>query len=376
MKRIGAVLGFLALFAASLRADTFETRYYNGNMSPANEVGPIAGNNSSGQATITVVVRRDDGGNIVAGTVHFDIDYNFPAPVVVRGLHIHEGGAGVNGPIRIDTGITPSATVAAQGAGNLFRTVEVTGGAALTALSGLLANPAGFYVNLHTTEHTGGLMRDQLQVAAQPNPVVFDNGVVNNASFAAGTNPVAPGSIAAVFGKYLNSGPAALFTGFDNNGRLLRALGGTQVTVNGIAAPIFYSTFGQLGIQIPVELAGQTSATLQVSVGGKTSVSRTIPLAGAAPGLFAANQAGTGPAAALHEDGVTPVTASNPALPNEVVVLFGTGLGATSTPLETGAPSTGNPVAAPPAVTIDGVAVTPEFAGRAPTFVGLDQVNV
>ncbi|MBI3933561.1 MAG: CHRD domain-containing protein [Acidobacteria bacterium] len=366
----------LLFSAVALMADTTETRFFNGNLSPANEVPAVTGVTASGQAIITAVIRRDGGGNIVSGTVYFDIDYNIGQAVTVTGLHIHEGGAVVNGPIRIDTGISGNATVSAQGQGNIFRVVEVTSGGPLTALIGMVANPGGFYVNLHTTVNPGGLMRDQLQAAAQPAPAVFENGVVNNASFASGTNPLAPGSIAAVFGKYLNDGPAAVFTSFGADGKLITSLGGTQVKVNEIAAPIFYSTFTQVGIQIPEELTGQTSATIQVIVGGKTSISRTVSLDAAVPGIFTLNQAGSGAAAMLHQDGVTPVTAANPAQPNEVIILFGTGLGATNPALATGAASTGNRVTNTPTVTVDGVALVPDFAGRAPNFVGLDQLNV
>jgi uncharacterized protein (TIGR03437 family) len=376
MKYCGTFAAAVLLFsAAALRADTTETRFFSGAMSPANEAPPVVGVTASAQAIVTLVVQRNPSGTIVSGTVYFDVDYNFAAAATVNGLHIHQGGAGVEGPIRIATDLD-TIPVPVQGSGNIFRVVQVTSGAALTALTGMVANPAGFYVNLHTTANPGGLMRDQLQTAAQPNPSVFESGVVNNASFAPGSNPVAPGSIAAVFGKYLNDGPAALFTSFGGDGKLITALGGTQAKINGISAPIFYSTFTQVGIQIPAELTGQTSATIQVTVGGKTSVSRTIPLDAAAPGIFTLNQAGTGAAAMLHQDGISAVTAANPAQPNEVVILFGTGLGATNPALGTGAFSTGNRLATTPSVTIDGVQVTPDFSGRAPGFVGLDQINV
>jgi uncharacterized protein (TIGR03437 family) len=369
------VLATLLFFAAALRADSTETRFFSGSMSTANEVPPISGVTASAQATITAVIRRDNSGNIASGTVYFDIDYSFGAPVTVNGLHIHEGGAEVNGPIRIDTGLSPSSTIDASGTGNIFRAVEVTGGAPLAALIGMVTNPSGFYVNLHTTVNAGGLMRDQLQPTAQPTPVVFDGGVLNNASYAGGNSPVAPGSIAAVFGKYLNDGPAALSPRLTVDNKLSTSLGGTQASVSGTAAPIFYSTFGQIGIQIPAELAGQTSASVQVTVGGKTSVSRTVAISPAAPGIFTANQFGSGPAAMLHQDNITPVTAANPAQPGETVVLYGTGFGATDPALGTGALSGGNRVPNP-AVTVDGAPVAVGFAGRAPGFVGLDQLNL
>jgi uncharacterized protein (TIGR03437 family) len=207
-------------------------------------------------------------------------------------------------------------------------------------------------------------------------PVLFDGGVVNNASFTKSPAPLAPGSIAAVFGTGLNDGSTVLFSSFGSDGKLVTTLGGASVTVNNIPAPMFYSTPGQLGIQIPFELATLGAATLQVTVGGQASAPITIAVDGLAPGLFTATQDGKGAAVALHTDGVTPVTAQNPAKPNEVLVLFGTGLGLLSPSLATGAPSQGNPTVILPGVTVDGISAEVQFAGGAPGFVGLDQINI
>jgi uncharacterized protein (TIGR03437 family) len=208
-----------------------------------------------------------------------------------------------------------------------------------------------------------------------PNPPeVSQGGVVNNGSFAPSPAPVAPGSIAAVFGTNLNDGTFVLASSFGANGRLTTTLGGASATVNDISAPMFYSTPGQLGIQIPFEVTG-TSATIRVTVSGQTSVPRTFSIDTVAPGVFTTTADGKGTAAVLHQDGVTPVTAQNPAKPNEVVVFFVTGLGVLAPPLATGEPSslnrTGNPI-----VTIDGSSAEILFAGAAPGFVGLNQINV
>ena len=183
-----------------------------------------------------------------------------------------------------------------------------------------------------------------------PNPPdVGEGGVVNNGSFAPSPAPVAPGSIAAVFGTNLNDGTFVLGSSFESNGRLSTTLGGASATINNIPVPLFYSTPGQLGIQIPFETTG-SSATIRVTVAGQTSVPRTVSIDTVAPGIFTTTADGKGTAAALHQDGVTPVTAQNPAHPNEVVILFVTGLGALSPPLATGEPSpptlnrVGNPV--------------------------------
>jgi uncharacterized protein (TIGR03437 family) len=224
---------------------------------------------------------------------------------------------------------------------------------------------------------TGTFFVLKMAATAPPSAVaVNDGGVVNNASFASSPAPVAPGSMAAVFGSGLNTGSSALSSSFGPDGKLVTSLGGTSVTVNNIPAPMFYSTAGQLGIQIPFELAGQTSATIQVAVGGQASPPRTIFLDAFAPGIFTVSQDGRGAAAAFHQDGVIPVTAQNPARPGEVVVFFGTGLGALNPPLATGAPSLGNRTASTLTASIDGVPGEVQFSGAAPGFVGLNQVNV
>jgi uncharacterized protein (TIGR03437 family) len=207
-----------------------------------------------------------------------------------------------------------------------------------------------------------------------PNPPdVFEGGVVNNGSFAPNPAPLAPGSIAAVFGNNLNNGTFVLGSSFGTNGRLVTTLGGSSATVNNIPAPMFYATPGQLGIQIPYELTGGT-ATIRVTVAGQTSVPRTFNVDTVAPGIFTTTNDGKGTAALLHQDGVTPVTAGNPAKPNEVVISFLTGLGALSPALQTGEPAAlnraGNPV-----ITVDGSAAEILFAGGGPGFVGLNQIN-
>jgi uncharacterized protein (TIGR03437 family) len=235
--------------------------------------------------------------------------------------------------------------------------------------TGVAANSSGVYIS-------GNTFGMDFAAKIGFGPVLFDGGVVNNASFAPSPAPVAPGSIAAVFGTSLNDGSSVLFSGFDKNGRLLTTLGGASVLVNGIPAPMFYSTPGQLGFQIPFELATASTASLKVSIGGETSAAISVPVDGLAPGLFSTGQNGKGEAAALHSDGVTPITTAKPAKPNEVIVLFGTGLGLLTPELPTGQAAKNNSTALIPNVTVDGKTADVQFSGAAPGFVGLNQVNI
>jgi uncharacterized protein (TIGR03437 family) len=125
-----------------------------------------------------------------------------------------------------------------------------------------------------------------------------------------------------------------------------------------------------------VELDGQASADVQVTVGDQTSQVQTVNLTSVRPGLFTVSQDGRGTAVCLHTDGVTPVTADQPANPGEVVIFYGTGFGPVDPPLGTGAPSNGNQITSPATMTIDGLPADIQFAGIAPGFVGLNQINV
>lgn len=215
-------------------------------------------------------------------------------------------------------------------------------------------------------------------------PVVPANSLVNGASFAAGTSPLAPGSIVALFGTGLTDGGSLLSSAFDANGRLLTSLVGARATIGGVPAPMFYATGGQVGIQIPTELTG-ASATLQVSVGGENAAPRTISLESAAPGIFTINSQGTGQGVIVNAvTGVLAAAAGSvsgattqPARPGDDITIFATGLGATNPAVTTGArPSGLTRTVATPSVTIDGVAAEVTFSGLSSCCVGLNQINV
>jgi len=83
----------------------------------------------------------------------------FPSTTVVNIAHIHIGGSGVAGGIVVQTTLTPGQVVLTNGAGSF---TEI--GISLTndLASQILANPAGYYFNIHTAANPGGVMRGQL----------------------------------------------------------------------------------------------------------------------------------------------------------------------------------------------------------------------
>lgn len=136
-------------------------------LSSANEV-PAANINATGAATLWVHVIRDANGQIVSGSVDFNVRYAFPAgETTFTGLHIHRGPAGVNGGVTVNSGISSAAPVIGSGPGEIRRQgqVALTDAQGLLTLIGMMTEPEGYYVNLHTTQFPGGAIRGQLQRA-------------------------------------------------------------------------------------------------------------------------------------------------------------------------------------------------------------------
>ena len=209
-----------------------------------------------------------------------------------------------------------------------------------------------------------------MESASGPPTVIFQHGAVSAASFASGPVPLAPGSIVSLFG--LNVGTStAIAAGLP----LPATLGGVRVTIGGVAARLFSISEGQINLQIPVELDGQSQADVVVNNNGVLSQPETISL-GVAPALFTFSQNGVGPAAAQRDSDSSSVTASNPAVAGEVIRLYATGLGAVTPPVANGEAPTGlSRTVGTVTVTIGGTPAEVLFAGLAPNFAGFYQIN-
>lgn len=135
MKRIAVALFLMALVApAALAQENFVAT-----LSGANEVPPCDAD-GSGTATITIT-----GTTVAYGITVANIDL----PPVAQ--HIHIGAAGTNGAIVVNL---PGTWV-----GNTLTGTTTTTPAQAAAI---IANPSGFYVNVHTTLCPGGAVRGQL----------------------------------------------------------------------------------------------------------------------------------------------------------------------------------------------------------------------
>lgn len=208
-------------------------------------------------------------------------------------------------------------------------------------------------------------------------PVVFEGGVVNAAGFTpAPQNFVAPGSIVAIFGEDLALRTRAVTPGDLEAGLLPRRLGGVWVIFGGQQIPLYYVSPTQINAQIPFELApGAGPLPLVVSREGLAAPVAEVKLVRAAPGLFPV---------ALHADyrvvGRGEVDGSVPLARGGVAMLFGAGFGPLAPSPRTGElPPDAAPIVLPIDVWLGGERLHPAavlYAGQAPGFAGLYQVNV
>jgi uncharacterized protein (TIGR03437 family) len=163
-----------------------------------------------------------------------------------------------------------------------------------------------------------------------PAPSVTVSKVVNAATFA--NTPLVAGSLATVMGSHL-SGKSV------------------TVTFDGAPATVFYSSDSQINLQVPAALGTKSSASVVVTADGSSSAPVTVSLVTAWPEIFAHG--------VLNQD-YAENTSGSPAAAGSALQIFATGI----------------PKSATVTVQFGGRTLTPLFAGDAPGFPGLQQVNV
>jgi uncharacterized protein (TIGR03437 family) len=194
-------------------------------------------------------------------------------------------------------------------------------------------------------------------------PYIQGSGLTNAASF---KEMFAPGMVTSVFGFNLSqsTAPAAMLP-------LPPSLGGASVTINGVSAPFYYASPGQLNVQIPYDTAPGI-AILRVSNGASDSGFRTFTYSftvqPSAPGIF------VGP-----DNALTPFPSGSR---GQTYTLFITGEGAVSPLLATGAtPAPDTPITQlpkpvlPATMTIGSMPAPILFIGIPSGLAGVTQIN-
>ena len=180
---------------------------------------------------------------------------------------------------------------------------------------------------------------------------------------------LAPGAVFSLYGSQLSGSTASVSTA-----PWPRSLAGASVTINGIPAPLYSVSPGQINGQVPFETAVGT-ATASIAVNGSAPAQITFQVVPAEPDVFeqAAKQA-----LAVNQDGSVN-SPSNPAHADDFEVLYLTGIGIPTTPVATGAASPSSAPFAlvnyPYSITVNGEQTKVFFLGYAPGFPALVQAN-
>ncbi|HSW50788.1 MAG TPA: hypothetical protein VLH09_11465 [Bryobacteraceae bacterium] len=160
-------------------------------------------------------------------------------------------------------------------------------------------------------------------------PLISPGWVRHAASYAAGR--VAPGLIAVVYGEFF--GPAQIATMEIENRQVNTVAGDTKIYFDNVAAPVVYSlnfgTYSAVSTVAPWEVAGKATTKIQVEYRNLKGNTITVPVVAALPGLFTANQSGTGQGAFLNLDW-TLNSAANAVERGGWIQMYGTGGGVTN----------------------------------------------
>jgi uncharacterized protein (TIGR03437 family) len=181
---------------------------------------------------------------------------------------------------------------------------------------------------------------------------------------------IAPGGLISIFGSGLSVETKAA-----DALPLPRTLANVQVRINGAPTPLLFVSPGQINLQAPFELSGSTANIVVSNLGG-VSETVAVPAAAVQPGIFFDGGTGLG-AIVFAADGLSPW--NRPADAGEWIAIYASGLGPVSPRTETGEAA---PVfnlsrnVLPVAILLDGRRLEAPFAGLAPGFAGLWQVNV
>ncbi|MBV8817271.1 MAG: hypothetical protein JO022_02870, partial [Acidobacteriaceae bacterium] len=250
------------------------------------------------------------------------------------------------------------------------------------------AGPVTLYVAGNAANGDGDLTGDHIYtssvqltpaVSQTSLPQISSNGVVSAYSF---SSTIAPNSWVTIFGTNLSTSNRT-WTGNDIvNGNLPQKLDDVTVTINGKSAYVEFINPGQINVLSPDDSSSGPVAVQVTNAAGQSNVF-TAQLQPLSPGFFTFDGKYL---AATHADNTSigkpglfasAPNSTTPAKPGEVVVLYGSGFGAT------------NPVEPPGMLvsaianlstdvqmTIGGITAKVDFAGLIPGYAGLYQFNV
>jgi uncharacterized protein (TIGR03437 family) len=235
-------------------------------------------------------------------------------------------------------------------------------------------------ISIHVNEALNPSIELRVTLTVAPATPRINSGSIGNAATFSG--PLAPGSLASLFG--LNLGPAAgasatflpgtqtLPTSFQGVRVLVRDSTGNQIA----EAPLLYVSNRQINFQVPYEVAGRSSIVLVVENEGVPSASQTVTITETAPGVFFIREFNRG---IVQNQDYSLNTSTNPAPRGSVLIAYLTGQGAVSPAVSSGhaAPAgVSSATVGRASASIGGVSAPVLFLGLTPGLVGVAQANI
>ena len=253
-------------------------------------------------------------------------------------------------PNSLDLGGSLIAELAPDGSSVLFSELLPTG----VAGQDLVLNPDGSLTVVGTFYFTG-LNLPYGFVLRLPRGTPTGLSILGVADSAANivTGTVAPGEYLSIYGTGL--GPAVgVGMQIDPSGMVANSLGGTQVSFNGIPAPLVYAADGQINLLVPYEIAESQQVNITITTNAGSSQTGPLQVVPVQPSVLAV----------LNSDGSFN-SLKNPASEGSLVSMLVSGAGALNPSLPDGTIA-----ASPPPAPVLPVLVTFSYSfGSSPLFV-------
>ena len=251
-------------------------------------------------------------------------------------------------------------------AGSRFTGYSGDGGSATSAA---LSFPRSIAIASNGTIYMADTGNHVIRMLVPTFPAIYSNGVGNAAS---GATRISPGALASVYGTGFGASTFTADAGF----AWPTTTNFVSVQVNGVAAPLYYVSPGQINFQVPWATPTTGTVNVAVVVNGGSSNTVAVGVGTAAPGLF---YLASGAAIVQNAPSYTLNDPSNPAPAGSTIVAYLTGSGPVSPAVKDGTPTSSTTLSwATSAYTakIGSATATVSFAGLTPGFIGLVQMNI
>ncbi len=314
---------------------------------------------SSAVGISRVLTASDDNGRILASFLNGTNEWQTIGTAAEQNPYLQAGGGLlVRARDAQDNRIDPSSIIAAPDGGpsktlNMSNSeIGYTDYIAAGGITLTVNGPPNF--SRHVTLPAGGYE----PYVVKPDPSVD---AITPSAAAIFPRVLAPRMLVSIYGSGLAQGVAPA-----GGLPLPSMLSDVTVTLNGNPVQLLYASPKQINALLPDGVTGLNKLVVKNSAGTQTM---NIYIEPAVPAVFTLDQSGSGSAAALNATNNAIVSTSNPLHAGEYLELYLTGLGSTTVQNNL------NVAVQQPTVTIAGVNCPVTYAGAAPGFPGLDQIN-